>query len=45
MRECRPTCRQGIFVKNVERLVLSDVHLEGAEKELEWEGVDEIITR
>lgn len=45
MRECKPTCRQGIFVKNAARLVLNNVHLEGAEKELEWEGVDEIITR
>lgn len=44
MRECTPTCRQGILARNVKRLVLKNVHLEGAEKELEWEGMDEIIT-
>lgn len=44
MRECTPTCRQGILARNIKRLVLKEVHLEGAKKELEWEGVDEIIT-
>lgn len=45
MRECKPSCRQGIFVKNVKRLVLNGVRIEGAESELEWESVDEMIVR
>ena len=38
-------CIYGLLEQKVEEVVLKNVHLEGAEKELEWEGVDEIITR
>ena len=41
MRECAPTCRQGIFVRNVKYLSLDNVHAEGAVKEFELIGVDD----
>lgn len=40
MRECPPTRHQGIFARNVKRLVLEDVHAEGAAKELDLSGID-----
>ncbi|MFR3728044.1 glycoside hydrolase family 28 protein [Lacrimispora sp.] len=42
MRECAPTRKQGIFIRNVKRLVMQNVHATGAEKEFECESVLEI---
>lgn len=44
MRECGPTSRRGIFVRNVRRVTMCDVHVEGAAQAPEWEGVEEMIT-
>lgn len=43
MTECRPTAGQGIYAQNVEKIVLKNVRLEGAAKEFEFVGVDEVI--
>ena len=42
MRECSPTRRQGIFVRNVKKLILQNVEVLGAEKEFQYEAVEEI---
>lgn len=43
MRECVPTCRQGVFIKNVKKVIWNKVSLEGAAEKEHWEGVDERI--
>lgn len=42
MRECKPTKKQGIFIRNVKKLVMDNVHAIGAEKEFECEAVLEL---
>ena len=42
MEGCDRTCRAGVFVKNVEKLVMKNVKIEGCEgPEFEIDGVDE----
>ena len=42
MRECQPTRKQGIFIRNVKKLSMRNVHALGAEKEFECQAVLEI---
>lgn len=41
MRECGPTRHQGIYIQNVKRLSLENVHAHGAEKEFEFVAIEE----
>lgn len=43
MRECRLTCRQGIYAQNVKELVLEHIQLDGAHQEIECVGVESCI--
>lgn len=43
MTQCQPTCRQGIFARNVTKLTLNRVNLEGAKNEYQLQEVDECI--
>jgi polygalacturonase len=42
MAHCGPSCRLGVFVRNVHRLAIKNMHLEGALKELDLDMVDEV---
>lgn len=42
MLACNPTCRQGIFARNVKSLLLKDVNLQNAVKDYDIEEVDRV---
>lgn len=44
MQGCEPTCRKGIFARNIEKLTMKNVVIEGCDGEpLDIEAVDEVI--
>jgi polygalacturonase len=43
MAHCGPSCRLGIFVRNVHRLAIKNTRIVGALKELDLDMVDEIV--